>query len=180
MSRLADTRGSIPNYYGLILGAIALVAVVMSSEWGRAQWDALFRPDLAATLPSEGKPAIVNVILPPAGLPLEAGNKALFTVVYNRPVSVWGTPALPIDIGYRRRYAQFEYQPTPEQLRFSYVIGDGDRDSNGIMTGSALKLQDSGIGLIWLGLAHGGAVYLPAPIALPHQKENGPRVGVSE
>ena len=149
MKLLAGTRGSIPKYYGIILGAIALGAVIMDSSWGRARWQSLFGADSSTTLPAEGPPAIIEIQLPPADRRLLPGDKALFTVVYNRPVTVTGAPLLPIDVGYRRRFARFEVQPTPERLRFSYTIGAGDRDRNGLSPGQALLGESRDAGIAW-------------------------------
>ena len=112
---------------------------------------------------------------------LMPGDTALFTVVYNRPVTVWGHPVLPLDIGYRRRLAAFDLQPTPDHLRFSYTLKPGDRDRNGISTGPALVPgAGGGIGLLWLGLVHGAAIYSPAPLILPRPHDHGPLAGAPE
>ncbi|MFM7077465.1 MAG: PKD domain-containing protein [Planctomycetaceae bacterium] len=78
-----------------------------------------------------GDAAVTAVLVPPAGT-AKAGDELSFTVRFDKPVVVEGTPQLGLVIGAARRPADHVPGQDPLTLRFRYVVKPGDRDVDGI------------------------------------------------
>jgi len=86
-------------------------------------------------------PAVTSVGVPVDGTYGE-GQALAFTVNYSGPVSVTGTPRLPLTIGSTTRYADYTATgSTSTALRFLYTVQTGELDLDGVALGSALDLN---------------------------------------
>jgi VCBS repeat-containing protein len=71
-----------------------------------------------------------------------AGQTLAFTANYTAPVSVTGTPRLPLTIGSTTRYADYTATgSTSTALRFLYTVQAGELDLDGLEVGDALDLS---------------------------------------
>ena len=68
-----------------------------------------------------------------------------FTVVASEPVTVTGSPRLAIDVGGVTRYATYSSGSSTAALTFSYAVGPGDFDPDGITLASPLDLNGGSI-----------------------------------
>ncbi|WP_349774195.1 OmpL47-type beta-barrel domain-containing protein [Halalkalibacter oceani] len=66
------------------------------------------------------------------------GDTLKFTAVYDTPVTVDGTPTLPVLIDGNTYLASYTTQPETNQLQFEYVIEEGISDSSGIEVGAII------------------------------------------
>ncbi|MBD2872373.1 S-layer homology domain-containing protein [Paenibacillus arenilitoris] len=102
-------------------------------------WEGVYR--LAIDVPTP-EPAVIQA---PDNGHYGIGDQLLFTVAYDHPVDVTGTPSLPFQIGAdpgsADRSALYAGKPDgqPERLTFIYMIQSGDLDMNGLTLGSAIE-----------------------------------------
>ncbi|HVI45061.1 MAG TPA: Ig-like domain-containing protein [Chitinophaga sp.] len=85
-------------------------------------------------------PAVSGVSVPPNGY-YRLGDALSFTVKYNEPVTVTGTPSLPVTIGSSVVQAAYTGGSGSTDLTFSYTVQNGDMDMDGITLGNALVLN---------------------------------------
>ena len=62
-----------------------------------------------------------------------AGEKIRFTVTFNGPVDVTGSPKLPIVVLTKIRYATYESGSGSAALVFAYTVREGEWDNNGVL-----------------------------------------------
>lgn len=101
-----------------------------------------------------GDATVTAVLVPPAGT-AKTGDELSFTVRFDKPVAVEGTPRLDVVIGAARRPADHVPGQDPQALRFRYVVKPGDRDVDGIVlarrivlpAGAAIRDEASGAAL---------------------------------
>gem|GEM_PF-2365762 len=85
--------------------------------------------------------AVTSVGVPGNGTYV-AGQTLAFTVNYSGPVSVTGTPRVPLTIGSTTQYADYTATgSTSTALRFLYTVQAGDLDPDGVAVGAALDLD---------------------------------------
>lgn len=69
-----------------------------------------------------------------------------FTVTTTKPVTVMGTPSIPIDVGGASRVATYKSGSGSNALTFSYTVQPGDFDADGItITTPGISLNDGSI-----------------------------------
>lgn len=109
---------------------------------------------LESRLALAGDATVTAVLVPPAGTS-KTGDELSFTVRFDKPVVVEGTPRLDVVIGAARRPADHVPGQDPQALRFRYVVKPGDRDVDGIAlsrkitlpAGAAIRDKASGTAL---------------------------------
>ncbi|MFC5405349.1 S-layer homology domain-containing protein [Cohnella soli] len=125
-------NGSASSSLNLHLGS-NLIDVLVTAPDGASQ--GLYR--LTLTVPT---PQMQSVQVPADGM-YGVGQELDFTVTYDHPVDVTGTPTLPIRLNGTDTAAVYAGQPPGQsaQLTFTYIVKAGDLDSDGITVGSVLK-----------------------------------------
>ncbi|WP_336774507.1 S-layer homology domain-containing protein [Paenibacillus sp. MMO-58] len=83
----------------------------------------------------------VNSVTVPANKTYLAGQDLEFTVQYDEPVAVTGTPYLPITIGSKAVQAAYVSGSGTPNLLFRYTVQAGDFDADGITVASGLNLN---------------------------------------
>ncbi|MFE5322342.1 S-layer homology domain-containing protein [Paenibacillus sp. NPDC056579] len=97
-------------------------------------WQGLYR--LTIIVPT---PQPKSVQLPANGF-YGIGQQLDFTVTYDKPVDVAGTPTIPLYVGTTVKAAQYIGKPPgePAKLLFRYTVQAGDKDMDGIALGSEI------------------------------------------
>jgi len=86
--------------------------------------------------------AAVTSVAVPAPAIYGEGQTLAFTVNYSGPISVTGTPRLPLTIGSMARYADYTATgSTSTALRFLYTVQADELDLDGVAVGAALDLN---------------------------------------
>ncbi|MBB6637732.1 S-layer homology domain-containing protein [Cohnella thailandensis] len=170
VSATAANAGATVTYNGDSAGNVALslgenkvdIRIVAPGGFGQA----VYR--LAIIVPT---PKPISVQAPSPGSYL-LGDTLDFTVIYDHPVEVEGTPILPLFIGIGTRMAKFIGQPSGqhEKLNFRYTVQPGDLDTNGIGLDADIELGEDG-SITALGKAV--LLSLPAPPTLTNVIVNG-------
>ncbi|MGG1517078.1 S-layer homology domain-containing protein [Paenibacillus oryzisoli] len=108
------------------------ISVLVTSPDGLSQGSYF----LTLTVPT---PQIQSVQIPPNGT-YRLGQALNFTVTFNHPIDVTGTPKLPFHLNSSDIAAVYTGHPIgqPTQLTFTYTIQAGDLDTDGIALDSAL------------------------------------------
>ena len=94
---------------------------------------------------SDGSPPKVVQVEPPADRTYIDGENLIFCVQFNDSVTVTGSPRLVLNIGGNTRYAAFSSYSSPETLCFRYVVQTGDLDTDGIVVGSTIDLNNGSV-----------------------------------
>src|SRR5690606_18851731 len=76
-------------------------------------------------------PAANRVVVPTAGT-YRIGQPLTFVVTFDAPVSVAGTPYIPLLVGGHDRQARYESGSEPNTMTFQYEVAEGDEDTEGI------------------------------------------------
>jgi hypothetical protein len=82
-------------------------------------------------------PTVSSIGLPAAAR-YKAGSNLLFTVTFDRPVTVVGTPTLPLTLGASPKAASYVGGSGTDTLTFRYTVAAGDNASAGIAVGSSV------------------------------------------
>ena len=79
----------------------------------------------------------------PADKTYKVGDELRFTVNYTVPVTVTGSPVLPLTIGSIVKNAVYSsgLSQNPAEIVFSYTVAEGDEDTNGIAIASTIELN---------------------------------------
>ncbi|WP_274426303.1 cadherin-like beta sandwich domain-containing protein [Chelativorans sp. YIM 93263] len=106
-------------------------------------WCARRGPGAVMTLVVTGAPAapIVSSVTGPAKGTYKAGDDLTFTVVFDQPVTVTGTPGLSLDIGGAAQTAALVAGSGTDTLSFRYTVQSGDFAPSGIDLGPAISLN---------------------------------------
>ncbi|MBX8827196.1 cadherin-like beta sandwich domain-containing protein [Ochrobactrum sp. SFR4] len=80
-------------------------------------------------------PKVLSVNVPANGY-YKAGSKLVFSVNFDQPVFVTGTPLLSITVGSDIKSAEYASGSDTNVLTFSYTVQSGDMDGDGITIGS--------------------------------------------
>ncbi|WP_127495023.1 S-layer homology domain-containing protein [Paenibacillus glycanilyticus] len=83
----------------------------------------------------------VSSVTVPANKTYLAGQELEFTVQYDEPVAVTGTPYLPLTIGSKAVQATYVSGSGTPNLLFRYTVQAGDFDADGITVASGLNLN---------------------------------------
>ncbi len=86
-------------------------------------------------------PPIVNSVSVPANNSYYAGQNLDFTVNFNKPVEVTGTPVIPITLNSGTKNAAYQSGAGTTALNFRYTVAEGDFDNNGITLNSSITLS---------------------------------------
>jgi hypothetical protein len=89
------------------------------------------------------KATVSSVVLPPDGT-YKAGDPLEFTVKFNLPVTVDGTPQLSLTVGNKPAAADYVSGTNTRELLFRYIAEEGDLDEDGISV-DALHLNEGSI-----------------------------------
>lgn len=114
---------------------------------GTIKDSSLVNASLAFSVPSttgilvDGLDVNISSITPPADATYKIGDALGFTVVYNYPAVVTGTPRIQITVGAATRYATYTGGSGTVNHTFSYTIASGDTDTDGITTVGPLDLN---------------------------------------
>ncbi|MDF2717769.1 MAG: surface protein containing Ig-like domain-like, partial [Paenibacillus sp.] len=121
-------------------------------------WQGVYRLTVAVPVP---RPSAVEV---PTDGTYGIARHLDFTIAYNTPVDVTGTPELPILINGIEKLTLYTGKPAgqPEKLQFRYTVSSGDLDMDGIELGAAIAAVSPAT-LTMLG----DPVLLDLPVALP-------------
>ncbi|PPK99905.1 Ig-like domain-containing protein [Parapedobacter indicus] len=90
-------------------------------------------------------PSVTSVDVP-ANDTYGIGEPLNFTVNFDEAVTVntgGGSPRFPLTIGTDTRYATYQSGSGTSALEFTYTVGAGDNDINGIVVGTAIELNGS-------------------------------------
>lgn len=93
---------------------------------------------------ADGEPPITNIITPSSGS-YKAGDSLIFQVTFSESVVITGTPRIHIDVGGITVYAQYISGTGTSTIIFTYIIQDGQTDTDGISIGSAIDLNSGTI-----------------------------------
>ncbi|QJB37184.1 gliding motility-associated C-terminal domain-containing protein [Chitinophaga oryzae] len=85
-------------------------------------------------------PAVTRVDVPANGA-YKAGQPLNFSVYLSEPVSVTGTPSIPVIIGNQTVQAIYTGGTGTASLQFRYTVQQGDMDLDGISVGNAIVLN---------------------------------------
>jgi hypothetical protein len=85
------------------------------------------------------RPDLVNVVAPLDGV-YGVGSSIIFEVLYDMAPTVGGVPRIPLTIGSNTVYATHS-GTGPEELFFTYVVGAGQTDADGIAANSTIDLN---------------------------------------
>ena len=88
-------------------------------------------------------PTVTSVVLPPNGT-YTAGDSLEFTVEFDLPVTVEGTPQLSLTVGNKTVGADYVSGSGAKELLFRYTVAEGDLDEDGISV-NALVLNGGSI-----------------------------------
>ncbi|GAB3713825.1 hypothetical protein GCM10027592_53330 [Spirosoma flavus] len=77
----------------------------------------------------------------PANSTYGIGAVLNFRVVFDQPVTVTGTPTIPLTVGSTARTASYVSGSGSTTLVFAYTVVSGDLDNNGVTLGSAISLN---------------------------------------
>lgn len=119
---------------------LVLTAGTFTDLAGNAAPTALLAVPTSNVLVNTISPVITKVTLPNNGY-YNATNTLTFTVEFNEPVTVTGTPSLPVIIGTNTVNATYTGGTGTNTLTFSYTVQNGDTDMDGIDLGTALLLN---------------------------------------
>jgi len=89
------------------------------------------------------RPTVSSVVLPPDGT-YKAGDSLEFTVKFDLPVTVVGTPQLSLTVGSKTVGADYISGSDTQELLFRYTVQEGDLDEDGISV-NALILNGGSI-----------------------------------
>lgn len=115
-------------------------------------------------------PAVISVAVPP-GDTYVAGEPLEFTVKFDQPVTVVGTPQLSLTIGTKTVSANYVSGTDSTDLLFRYTVAEGDFDADGIsinaliLNGGSIQSgsKDANLALNGLGNTSGVKVDAVAP-----------------
>lgn len=96
--------------------------------------------------------------MPSAGI-YKAGSTLQFSVQYDEPVVVGGTPSLSLLVGANARTATYVGGSGSETLRFQYTVAAGESDPRGVIVTGGLSLPANA----WLRDQAGNAVSRTVP-----------------
>ncbi|WP_157307442.1 T9SS type B sorting domain-containing protein [Chitinophaga tropicalis] len=85
-------------------------------------------------------PAISSVI-PPAARTYKLSEALAFILEFSEPVTVTGTPTIPLTIGGRTETVSYQSGSGTNQLTFSYTVQEGDNDNVVILPGTNVILN---------------------------------------
>lgn len=86
-------------------------------------------------------PLTLDSVTVPADGTYYEGNPLDFTVTFSDPITVTGTPSIPLTIGAATRAAAYVSGSGSADLLFRYVVQAADVDSDGIEVGAAIALN---------------------------------------
>lgn len=119
-------------------GAVGFTVTATDSSSGTG---APFSGDRSYNVTFGGLPApVVNLVTVPADGVYGLTQSLNFTVHFDLPVTVTGTPRIEVVVGGAAKLASYVSGSGSTALRFSYVVQPGDVDSDGIVVG-ALSLN---------------------------------------
>ncbi|UFJ39579.1 DUF11 domain-containing protein [Brevibacillus humidisoli] len=96
--------------------------------------------DLSQVLVDAVKPTVNSVTVPANGT-YGTGAELDFTVELSEPVTVTGTPEIPLIVGGTTRYASYiAVDSDQDSLVFRYAVQSGDHDSDGVALGGSIEL----------------------------------------
>ena len=124
---------------------IDLNSGTLTDEGGNTTPIGFSAPDTTGVLVDARTPTVQTVVPPSAGThSLGQANTLDFTLVFDKSVTVLGTPRLALDVGGSTLYATYLSGSTTTSLLFRYTIQAGDVDTNGIALVSASIGLNSG------------------------------------
>ena len=88
------------------------------------------------------KPTVSFVVLPPNGT-YTAGDSLEFTVKFDLPVTVEGTPQLSLTVGNKTVGADYVSGSETKELLFRYTVEEGDLDEDGISVNALIVNEGS-------------------------------------
>jgi large repetitive protein len=83
---------------------------------------------------------VSSISLPIDGI-YQSGQSVQFTLSFNRTVTVLGTPRLSLEVGSSNVYANYTSGSGTSQLTFTYIVGSGHSDTNGIVLDELIDLN---------------------------------------
>src|SRR5262249_2178340 len=83
----------------------------------------------------------ITAVTGPANGAYRAGQNLDFPVTFSSPVTVTGTPQIPLMIGTAARAASYLAGSGTNTLTFRYTVASGDNDSDGISVASPINLN---------------------------------------
>ncbi|MBV8255973.1 MAG: gliding motility-associated C-terminal domain-containing protein [Chitinophaga sp.] len=89
----------------------------------------------------DGTAPVINSVTVPANGYYNASQTLTFNVVFSKPVTVTGSPVLPLTIGTKTVSASYVSGSGTNTLTFSYAVQAGDMDMDGIDLSTALNLN---------------------------------------
>lgn len=132
---------------GIVLNNNSLVVALGSSLKDSVGKDAVLTinqlPNLSGVLVTTSSPSIVGVSGPGAGF-YKSGDKLEFDIAFNRSVTVsGGQPYVYLEVGNALKQVHYLSGSGTQVLKFEYIVGTLDYDSNGVELKSPIILPNS-------------------------------------
>ena len=152
----SDTSGSIKLFrYTVLAGDEDLDGIEMTSpiqtNGGSIRDSSSIDADLAYTLPDttgilvDGIDLAINSVTLPADGSYILNQNMDFTVNYNYPANVTGSPRIALTVGASPKYATYQSGSGTTALIFRYTVGAGDEDTDGVSVTSNVDLNSGSI-----------------------------------
>jgi sugar lactone lactonase YvrE len=90
-------------------------------------------------------PPVVSRVIGPAAGTYGVGNVLTFTIEFDRPVEVSGTPQIVVKLGATSVRADYQSGGGTKTLVFTYTIRSGDAAPDGVSLGSSIEANGGGI-----------------------------------
>lgn len=102
-------------------------------------------PSNTLTFTWDVTPPKVSSVAVPSGGYYGTGRPLDFYVTMDEPVTITGTPALPVIIGSKTVLAEYISHTSGTVLLFRYIVQDGDTDMDGITVGNGMSLNNGSL-----------------------------------
>jgi hypothetical protein len=127
---------------GLVVGGLGLNGGALRDAANNTALLALNTVGDTTAVRVNGVGPVVTSLTPPANATYTIGQPFTVTLHWDNPVLVTGTPILPLTVGATVVSATYQSGSGTQDLLFRYTVREGDLDSDGIATGSALILNN--------------------------------------
>lgn len=127
---------------GIVVSSpVDLNAGSLLDQTGNAPAALSFTPPVTSGVNVVTATASISSVTPPANARYLTAQALNFTVNFSRPVYVTGSPRIALTVGAATRYATYVSGSGTAALLFTYTVGAGDADTNGITATSPMELN---------------------------------------
>ncbi|HXH30000.1 MAG TPA: hypothetical protein VNJ01_04240 [Bacteriovoracaceae bacterium] len=120
-----------------------------------------FTPPSTIGILVAGANPVITSVTPPANATYLVANPMNFTVVFNKAVTITGTPRLSLNIGGTTKYADYVSGSGTASVLFRYTVISGDLDADGIGLSSPMQLNG---GTVSDGLTNAAVLSFTPPL----------------